>query len=216
MPRVTKSGIVRRFVAVAVAPVALLGLGLGCERASDPLPGDGSADALSSGRCRAPAPSLPVSELRDTLGNAFAYDCGDRLSCPLGALPAPPPNFPGCGMGTMPKRGYVAILLSRLYRICDVELSGTGFILEDTSCRPVACSCEVGCPGGLACLHGLCQAAATPLGAGDVIALCLAATPRPATCEAWLAAVGGLSSHRDAVLACQRGPCVAPASCGQP
>lgn len=71
-----------------------------------------------------------------------------------------------------------------MLRLCGGERAGSyGYTVNVSFCRPVACTCETGCPWGRTCSNGICQIPSAPLLLDDVLALCTADALWPATCE---------------------------------
>ena len=162
------------------------------------------------------------SVLTDTTGATFGWSC-PASGCGLEVIASTPHLPVDCPAGS--GWGWVA---GTFFETCYFEPDGLGDGAAATfpaSCRPVVCSSDQDCPyaafgdnTAYACRNGLCESE-EPLGADDVLALCLSSMPRPTTCdvaatstspamEKWSADVG--------VSCPPSGPCTVPPDCRQP
>ncbi len=210
----------RRYVAAVVVVLVLAACKGNGGASGDNQDSGTSGDGGDAAAATCPARAGPPEQIRDTLGNRFGYGCGESF-CRLTNLPESPPLVSSClGKPTTEDLGYVFLSTGRLSRICEGPFSGMdSFTLDSASCRPVACDCPRDCPLGGACRNGLCQRPFGALDQEDVMALCLAAVPWPATCEDWVRTLLGERGTllRQAIAACAgKASCPVPADCRQP
>lgn len=164
------------------------------------------------------------TEVRDTMGNRFGYDCDRKFlrPCVLRTLPDSPSTLSTCGgkpLGSQEKRDFMSVAgLGRLALICE-GTNRDGSFSPTSLCRPMACSCKDDCPAPLACQKGLCQLPGAAIAKVDLVALCLADRPWESSCEEFGETVRALNSvTKDALRACSdetHCPAV-PDACRQP
>jgi hypothetical protein len=95
----------------------------------------------------------------------------------------------------------------------------------DGMCRPLACTTNSDCPvfqtdrGAYTCKAGICQNLTSPVYADDVVALCLAASPRAGGCsdlfESVLTDPAVMEATSSATAACAGQTCSVPPQCQQ-
>ena len=164
-----------------------------------------------------PAPAAAPSELVDTTGARFGLSCAQPKRCEVSAL-AGAPTALTCASGST-DQVYLLLPAGRVLRLCGAERAGSdGYTVNAGFCRPVACTCETGCPWGWTCSNGICQLPAGPLLLDDVLALCTAEARWPATCEEFASNYSGaFALQMQAAASCPSGfNCKVPAACRQP
>jgi hypothetical protein len=163
-----------------------------------------------------PAPAAAPSEFVDTAGARFRLSCPEPKLCEVTPL-AGAPNVLTCGSRST-EQVYLLILSGRLLRLCGAERAGDGYTVNAGFCRPVACTCETGCPWGGPCSKGICQIPSATLLLEDVAALCAADALWPATCEEFVRNYSTAAAlQMQAVASCPSGVnCQVPAACRQP
>jgi hypothetical protein len=175
----------------------------------------GCTSILEAGAC--PAPAAPPSEFADTTAARFRLPCAQPMLCELTALAGAPTALTCAGKST--EQVYLLIPESGVLRVCAAERSGSdGYTLNAGFCRPVACTCETGCPWGRTCSNGICQVPRVPLVLDDVAALCTASVLWPATCEELVSNYSpAFPLQMQAIADCpSKVNCKVPAACRQP
>lgn len=167
-----------------------------------------------AGVCAAPAAA--PSEFVDTTGARFRLSCAEPKLCEVTSL-AGAPSVVTCASRSTEQ---VHLLFpGSVLRLCGAERAGSdGYTVNAGFCRPVACTCETGCPWGRTCSNGICQVPSAPLLLDDVLALCTADVLWPATCEELASNYSAaLALQMQAVASCPSTVnCKVPAACRQP
>jgi hypothetical protein len=163
-----------------------------------------------------PAVAAAPSEFVDTTGARFRLTCAAPRLCEVTSL-AGAPTVLTCASRTT-EQVHLLIPGNRMLRLCGAERAGDGYTVNAGFCRPVACTCETGCPWGVTCNNGLCQNPSAPLLLEDVAALCTADAKWPATCEEFVTNYSAaLPLQMQAVASCpSMVNCKVPAGCRQP
>lgn len=151
--------------------------------------------------CSSSAPQTFQQTLRDTTGASF------HQSCPSS----------GCAITsttTLPAAcyGWTIFNDSRIAVLCSNSNVGA-------NCRPFTCTSDGDCPQAqgwsLVCRATVCQNLERPLDEQDVVALCLARTPRSAADCVGQPTSAAQAAQAEATAACTSG-CTVPAGCLQP
>ena len=163
-----------------------------------------------------PAPAAAPSEFVDTTKARFRLSCAEPKLCEVTSL-AGAPNVLTCASRSI-EQVHLLIPVGRVLRLCGAERAGDGYTVNAGFCRPVACTCETGCPWGRTCSNGICQIPSAPLLLEDVLALCAADVLWPATCEEFVSNYSAaVAPQMQAVASCPSGVnCKVPAACRQP
>jgi hypothetical protein len=164
-----------------------------------------------------PTVAAAPSEFADTTGARFRLSCAEPRLCEVTSL-AGAPSVLTCASGST-EQVHLLIPGGRLLRLCGAERAGSdGYTVNAGLCRPVACTCETGCPWGGTCSNGICQSPSAPLVLDDALALCTAEVSWPATCEEFARNYGAaFALQMQAVASCpSMVDCKVPPACRQP
>jgi hypothetical protein len=151
--------------------------------------------------CSSSQPQMFQQTLKDTTGASFHQSC--------------PPS--GCAItstAAMPAAcyGWTIFNASRIAVLCSNSN-------VDANCRPFTCTNDGDCPQAqgwsLVCRATVCQNLKLPLGEEDVIALCLASTPRSGLDCVGQQSPAAQAVQAEAMAACKN-DCTVPAGCLQP
>jgi hypothetical protein len=169
--------------------------------------GDSSANQVSTNSASCP------TQITDTLGDKFGFDCQSFKLIVLPSSPKPPACDPQEGQvffSTLPSER----LLRVCYAIGDPDGWGT---LSAEQCRPVACKTSRDCPGAT-CHAGLCEFGNGSVSGEDATVLCLADVPWPRQCgfDGLQAAASKRLTALEPCLEDDSAPCKVPAACRQP
>jgi hypothetical protein len=150
--------------------------------------------------CSSSQPQTFQETLKDTTGASFHVSCPSS-GCDTTSTATPTACY-----------GWTIFNASRIAVMCSNSNA-------DAVCRPFACTSDGDCPQAqgwsLVCRATVCQNLKRPLGEEDVVALCLASTPRSAADCAGQPNPAAQAVQAQATAACKNG-CTVPAGCLQP